>query len=87
MAFCSLGKSGFFAESVDLQKMEPILQIFFFVAGIVFTLTYSQVKAAMESGLIISMKTITYQLRCLERKRKSMTADEVSACSLLYFKY
>jgi len=76
MTFCSLGKSGFFAESVDLQKLEPIL-----VVGIVSTLTYSQVKAAMESGLIISIKTMTYQLRCLERKSKSMTTYEVSGCS------
>jgi len=80
VTFSGVGKMGLFADSVDLSKLEPIFQILFFVAGILFTLTYSQVKAAMESGMIISIKAMTYKLRCLERKSKSMTAHEVSEC-------
>jgi len=78
VAFCNLGKAGLFASFVDIPSLGPIPQFLFFVAGIIFGLVASQVKAALESGLIISIKTMNYKLRCLECKKESMTIQEVS---------
>jgi len=78
IAFCNYGKSVLFVNSVNVESLEPIYQTLFCLAGIAFLLTSSNVLAAMESGLIISIQALSHYLRRLERKIKSMIVYEVS---------
>jgi len=67
-----------FANALEIEKQEKIIQHVFFAAGILFTFASTLVKTAVESGLIISTMAMTSHLRLLEHKSMSMAAHEVT---------
>jgi len=78
VGLCRLGKSGLFANSIEIDEKEKIIQHVFFAAGIIFTFASSLVKSAVESGLFISTMAMTSHIRLLEYKSMSMAVYEVT---------